>query len=78
MNWITIPDQQQFLVRQSIFCLSNIVADKNPDVLRMVIDSKIYPNVLIPKLLQELSSGGPVDVDLAFCIGNAFLKADFD
>ena len=54
------------------------MADKYPDVLRMVIDSKIYPNVLIPKLLQELSSGGPVDVDLAFCIGNAFLKADFD
>jgi hypothetical protein len=78
LNWITIPDHPQSLVRHSIFCLSNIVADKNPDVLRMVIDSNIYPNVLIPKLAQELSAGNPIDVDLAFCIGNAFLKADFD
>jgi len=77
LNWITNPTLPQQLAHPLIFCLSNIVADKNPEVLKIVIESNIYPNFLMPKLAQELSTGF-VDVDLAFCIGNAFLKADFD
>ena len=77
LDWITNPDLPQQLAHQSIFCLSNIVADKNPDVLKTLIESNIYPNFLIPKLTQVFSAG-VIDVDLAFCIGNSFLKADFD
>lgn len=64
------------LFKQSIFLLSNIVADQNPHVLRFLTASQVYPLVLIP-MFKWPQCPIEIQLELAFCIGNVFIAADF-
>ena len=64
------------LLKQSIFLLSNIVADKCPLVLKFLIASEIYPQVLLP-MFKWPDCPLEILLELAYCIGNVFISADF-
>jgi len=64
------------LLKQSIFLLSNIVADRCPHVLKFLTVSQVYPQVLIP-MFKWPQCPLEIKYDLAFCIGNVFIAADF-
>lgn len=65
-----------YLLIDSIFLLSNIVADKNPLVLKNLLDSQIYPQVIVP-LFKWSHCSDRLRIELAYCIGNVVLHAKF-
>lgn len=56
--------------------LANIVADECPRVLKFLISNRIYEDKIIPLFLSE-SCPKDTKVELAYCIGNVFIGADF-
>lgn len=63
------------LLKSTLFVLANIVADKCPKILEFLINESIFENKIIPLYLSNPSAD--IKVELAYCIGNLFIRANF-
>jgi len=55
--------------------LANIVADECPRIIEFLILNQVYEDKIIPLYLSDV----PLEtkVELAYCFGNLFIRADF-
>ena len=65
------------LLKSAVFVLSNVVADSQSSILEYLMKSGIYENVVLP-LYRNPSCVEDLKVELAYCIGNVFIFADFN
>ena len=69
-------EEHKELLCKSVFLLSNIVAERSPQVLQHLVDSQIYQKTLLP-LFQLPECPPQLQLELAFCIGNILINTDF-
>ena len=65
------------LLKSAVFVLSNVVADSQSSILEYLTKSGIYESVILP-LYRNPSCAEDLKVELAYCIGNIFIFADFN